>query len=497
MSKLKLLLWSEIVVVLAITGSIGVLSAYSPEAVFGIGLGMFWVGLVGVIFWRRELRRSGKWWARVLVIGLLLRVLVGPVHVIVMNIYYGGHGDIFSYVSSAGVTGRDFLKGKIILPKQKRVTDPRNPDYYQVAQPFRLIEFLNGFFYLLVGPSAFGLFALAAIIGFFGSYLFWRAFRIQYPEESGNRFFACAIFFLPSLFFWTSALGKDSWMLLFLGWITYAFSSLMREMSFRHLLGLISALLLISYLRWPIAGALFMVLAAALILKRWRGTAAILEPAWLILVCVIGGGLLVLSAGIFGGEGYISTGLRYIANPARIYERVLHTAVLVHTGFSATAGGSALPSVLDNPTLPALIMYLPGAMFTFLFRPVVFEAHNALALGAALEGTFFLWLIVVRRRNIVAALRSGFRNPFVMFCLLAFLLLSMLLSFERNLGAIVRHRSMVLPFLLILMSIPPIFRRRERQSASSGPEFERRGSAQIPGSDSLNDNSKTEKSSTK
>lgn len=191
----NLLLWSEIGVVLAITGSIGVLSAYSPEAVFGIGLGMFWVGLVGVIFWRRELRRSGKWWARVLVIGLLLRVLVGPVHIMVMNIYYGGHGDIFSYISSAGVTGRDFLKGKIILPKQKRVTDPRNPDYYQVAQPFRLIEFLNGFFYILVGPSAFGLFALAAIIGFFGSYLFWRAFRNQYPEESENRFFVCAIFF--------------------------------------------------------------------------------------------------------------------------------------------------------------------------------------------------------------------------------------------------------------------------------------------------------------
>ena len=89
-----------------------------------------------------------------------------------------------------------------------------------------------------------------------------------------------------------------------------------------------------------------------------------------------------------------------------------------------------------------------------MFRPLIFEANNALALVAALESTFYLVLVFWRRRNLMAAMRCIFSRPFVGFCTVTFFFLLVILSFEANFGVIVRHRTMVLPFLLILLAVP-------------------------------------------
>jgi len=93
-------------------------------------------------------------------------------------------------------------------------------------------------------------------------------------------------------------------------------------------------------------------------------------------------------------------------------------------------------------------------MFTFLFRPYIFEAHNSMALAAALESTLILILVLYRVKSLFAAIGCFFTRPFVAFCTITFLLLTAILSVEANFGVIVRHRSMVLPFLLILLAVP-------------------------------------------
>jgi hypothetical protein len=113
-----------------------------------------------------------------------------------------------------------------------------------------------------------------------------------------------------------------------------------------------------------------------------------------------------------------------------------------------------LPIGILEPTLSGLFQYLPVGIITFLFRPFPYEAHNVLALIAALDGTMLLVLVLWRWRNLLAAIRSAWSKPLAAFCVTAFILITIALSFEANLGVIVRHRSMVLPFLFILLSVP-------------------------------------------
>jgi hypothetical protein len=91
---------------------------------------------------------------------------------------------------------------------------------------------------------------------------------------------------------------------------------------------------------------------------------------------------------------------------------------------------------------------------------MIFEAHHSLALFAAFEATFFLGLIIWRWRSLVAAVRLVFSRPLIGFCALTFVSLVSILAVESNFGTIVRHRAMVLPFLLIMLAVPPN-RRRE------------------------------------
>ncbi len=70
--------------------------------------------------------------------------------------------------------------------------------------------------YALTGPSRLGGFLVYSFIGFWGLFLFHRAARIGLPEGSQRRY-ALLVFFLPSLVFWPSSIGKEAVMMLSLG----------------------------------------------------------------------------------------------------------------------------------------------------------------------------------------------------------------------------------------------------------------------------------------
>src|SRR5919201_5511941 len=79
--------------------------------------------------------------------------------------------------------------------------------------------FIRGFtgsIYALTTPSKLGGFLLFSWLGFWGLFLFYRAFVLAVPEgrRSTYRLF---IFFFPSLLFWPSSIGKEAWMVLALG----------------------------------------------------------------------------------------------------------------------------------------------------------------------------------------------------------------------------------------------------------------------------------------
>jgi hypothetical protein len=63
-----------------------------------------------------------------------------------------------------------------------------------------------------------------------------------------------------------------------------------------------------------------------------------------------------------------------------------------------------------------------------------------------------LLVTVWRRRELLGAFREARSNPFMLFCVVYFMVGTWILSFHRNLGVITRQRTMVLPFLVIMLA---------------------------------------------
>lgn len=435
---------------------IGFAAVNDPASLQGISMAVFWGTILAIALCQARKREvDGNWLVRVMLVGLFIRFGMVFVHLAVGFWFYGGAVDFATYHQSAVSIGRNLLHGLL--------ADTGEPKLDILATKYLLV-----LSYFMVGPSIVGMFLLSGMIGFLGSYLFLRAFEVEfsYDRHRDRRFLALSLFLLPSLAYWAILLGKDSWIFLFLGLAAYAFVNLSKRFHPRYLLGLMVSLLAITLIRPPVGAVLAFAGGCAWLFKPGqRGPAAVLRPALLAISLVVIAGVTV---GIFSSYlkmvGSSVTGTSFI-------ERVIQFGVRRHVGFSLTGGGSSVPIGIIGTSAGAVLGYLPYGMFTFLFRPLVFEAHHALALAAALESTFLLVLVLWRRRNLAAALRSVFTRPFVGFCAATFFLLTAMLSLEANFGVIVRHRTMVLPFLLILLAVPPNPKRHGRKV--SGKPLER------------------------
>lgn len=451
----------SILVVALISLWIGKLAVSDPASVQGVSLALFW-GLVFALVLYHSGRRSfgEKRLSRVFVLGLLLRVPIVFAHLAVGFLFYRGAVDFPGYFSNTVAIGRDLLSGS-----WERIFGFES-GYLAPASGVEVVNGLMAFGYLMVGPSIVGLFFLSGMVGLMGSYLFLRAFQVQFPSYRDYQFPAICLFLFPSLAFWTSLLGKDPWMFFSLGCATYSVSRLTKSFRPRHLLMFIVSVALVYLIRPPIGVALAAAFFSSLILLLpsrlpRKGPAAILRPV----------GYLFFSIAVVGFLAVLISPLRrYIGSPGDtpLVKEFVRFAVEKHVGLSTdpSAGGSSMEVAIREPTLSASFHYLPIGMFSFLFRPLLYEAHNILALAAALDGTLLLILLIWRWRCLLAAIRSGLSSPFVAFCGVAFLLFTAGLSFESNLGVIVRHRSMVLPFLFLLLSISP--KRRDQGETPRG-----------------------------
>jgi len=433
-----MLYYIGIVTILSIL--IGFTAVNDPASLQGITMAVFWGTLLAIVLCQARKREvDGNWLVRVMLIGLFIRFGMAFVHLAVGFWFYGGQVDFVGAHVFGVRFGRGLLQGRL--------------------EHMDFSNDLLGLFYLMAGPSIIGMFLLSGVIGFLGSYLFLRAFDIEFSCNGyrDKRFLALSLYLLPSLAYWAILLRKDSWIFLFLGWATYTFVNLLKRFRLRHFLGLLASVAAVTLIRLPVGAVLVFAVGCGWLLKKGKsGPAGILRPVRLAIypVVIAGIGIAIFSA-------YLAQYGDLLAEASSFLEAALEVGLVKHAGLSTdpTAGGSSLAIGIAGPSVGGFLEYLPFGIFTFLFRPLIFEAHNALALAAALESTFILALVLWRLRSLVAAVKSVFTRPFVAFCAITFFLLTAMLSLESNFGVIVRHRTMVLPFLLILLAVPCNYKR--------------------------------------
>ena len=122
-------------------------------------------------------------------------------------------------------------------------------------------------------------------------------------------------------------------------------------------------------------------------------------------------------------------------------------------------GGSQLDAPASTDLNPSR---LPLAFVDVMFRPFPWQASNLQALIAAGESGFFLVFFLTSWRRFVGALGSMVRTPYVVLCCTYTVLFVYGFSAFSNAGILVRQRVQVLPFVLVLVCLPPMHLREVR-----------------------------------
>ncbi len=386
---------------------------------------VFTLGFLAFFGWvaKRVAMESDRMWLQRLVVWGYLAKVAGSLarYWMVTGLYESG--DSYSY-QIAGETYAHIWRSLVV------------PVSNAGAEGTAFTEVATGLLYAFYTPTFLGGFLLFATLAFLGQLLFYLAFR-RWFGPTKQRLYAIAVFFLPSLIFWPSSIGKDALMVCFLGIAAFGASRLL--ITYRLFSsGLIIALglILAAGVRPHVAGIFALSLVLAVLLGRAPEALRGDPKRTLLLVGSVAGAALVLAT--------FSTTFEVGMEVDRTQTDI--GGFLEDVSQQTSQGGSQIEGVAI--TTPAR---LPIAIVTVLFRPLLHEGTNLQVLASALEGTALLIIVIWKfptmwknkgllRRKSYLTLSFFYTGGFI----IAF-------SAILNLGIRARQRVQLLPFFLALI----------------------------------------------
>jgi hypothetical protein len=300
------------------------------------------------------------------------------------------------------------------------------------------ISFFTGVIYTIIGPTSLGGFLVYSWLAFWGYFLLYKAFVAAVPEGR-PRTYGLFLFFLPSLFYWPSSIGKDAWMIFTLGIAAYGAARALSGVVGRGLVATGFGFWLMAFVRPHVAGMMAIALGIAYLIQRREPSSNVLRPimrfagAFAVILLAL---VLVQQSAEYLNIGELNAG-GVVAELEQTAER------------SAKGGSEFEPTIVRSPA------QLPEATATVLFRPFPFEANNAQAMLASLESLFLLALSLLRYRWIWHALKRLRVRPYIAFAAVYTGVFIVAFASFPNFGLLARERVQVLPFYLLFLSIPP------------------------------------------
>jgi hypothetical protein len=280
---------------------------------------------------------------------------------------------------------------------------------------------MTGFLSQEVGLSLAGAFLIFNFFGFVGLLAVDATLQVAVAKKRKRvRRLATLIVFLPSMSFWSSAIGKDSIAFMATGLVLWA-SLRLSKRYWLMATGVVTMLIVRPHI------AALMILALALstafhshlsIIKRTVLGVFAAGAAAAVLPIAIGYAGLESDAGVAGVAEYIELRQRY-----------------------NLAGGGAV----DISELS-----LPVKMFTYLFRPMPFEAYSIPSLAASIDNVLLLLLIGLGARQMLKGRNATVSSDRIFmwaYSVSAWLILGLTTA---NLGIAVRQKWMFTPMLLFL-----------------------------------------------
>jgi len=262
-----------------------------------------------------------------------------------------------------------------------------------------------------------------SFITLFGSIAFYRILKDVFPSR--ERTLQFATFLIPSVLFWNSGIHKDGLVFLSFSLISYQFYFGLKEklFSWRRLFIIVIALgllLLRSFVLIVLLPALF----AWYISHKSK-----YKPQY-----------------IFGIVYSVFILLFFTVQHIDPRINLMQAVVTRQQEFMNLHGNSSVDIRPLEPTISSFLKNAPQSINLTLFRPNPTDVHHLFSLAACIETMFFLLLFILfilfRRKDIQL-------SPFLLYSFfLSFSMLFMIGYTVNILGAIVRYRSIILPFLL-------------------------------------------------
>lgn len=307
---------------------------------------------------------------------------------------------------------------------EKVVQDFRGPDwssFYGTSTTF--IEWTGYPFIKWFSFSYEAMMAFFSFLGFLGFIYFYKFFRERIAFK--NKLFGFDLlylfFLLPNLHFWSGSLGKGSFIFLGIGLLFYG----LNNVSKRYWILLVGAL--ITYHIRP--HILFVILASSLIGFTFSSKG-------------LGWGVKIIMITI------ASTALVFI------YQDVLNMVGLeTDTVFTEGLDMSNRAYELSKATsgLDITTMSLPIQLFTFLFRPLFFDAPGMLGIIVSFENVFLLGITLafILKGGILYIIKGDFAVKTAFF---SFITVSIALAqISGNLGIAIRQKSQVMILFLFVI----------------------------------------------
>lgn len=293
-----------------------------------------------------------------------------------------------------------------------------------------------------VGGTYLDFYLLFQAIGFFGITILLRVFeeihdelRIPYAP------YFYALIAIPSLHFWSSALGKDSPFLLATSLALWASMRLPSRTK-----SLIAALLLMLFLRPHVAIVAGVALSLAVIVGK--GISAYARTA-LFVMAVAGTALAITTL-----QSVYAIDITSAESIGQQFERVDMVLNSDDAGTTAVTGNFAV------------------RLLSLLFRPLFFDATEMFALIASLESVLMIWvvlLLLVRFKDVFQVFRNVF---FARYALIYAFGMTMFLAIGYwNVGLGLRQKwSMLVPmYLVLLVAVIAVRRARKLTMAQAVP----------------------------
>ena len=295
------------------------------------------------------------------------------------------------------------------------------------------VESLTALLYVPYIPDLLGGFFMFAMFAFLGQMLYYAAFRQMTPEVAHKRY-ALAIFFLPTMVYWPSSVGKDALIALSLGLATWGATSMFVGRWGAGAFSLLVGLGFTGAIRPHIAALFFGGVLIALVAGKAPSIRGGRFVRFVMVVVLIGGlSVAVVQLSSFHGLEISADSFGGFAD--EVQRRT-------------SQGGS---QVSGNPvTSPADI---PEAALRVLYRPLLHEARNIQTLLSAIEGTFLLGLTILAFPRILVNMWDHRRHQYVVLSLSYTFGFIVVFSTIFNLGIMARQRSQLLPMMLVWLAL--------------------------------------------